>query len=78
VPSALSTRWGRLQEDEGDLFLNDHLVLEIEPEGHFYVVTAEKKGRYVARWVDEDGESHERIYASARGALDCARNSWGR
>ena len=70
-------RWGRLEEDEGDLFLDGHPVVEIEPEGHFYVVTAEK-GRWVARWVDEDGEVHEKSYASARAALDRARRSWGR
>jgi len=73
----VKTRWGLLEDDDGDLSLSGRPVLEIESEGAWYIVTHERSG-YVARWVDEEGESHEKTYASARGALDKARKSWGR
>lgn len=75
--TSTETPWGALEEEDGDFFLNGYLVLEVEPEGGFYVVTFEK-GSYVARWVDEDGETHEKAYATARSALHRAREAWGR
>jgi hypothetical protein len=74
--SATETTWGTVErDDEGDLFLGDVPVLEVGEEGFHLVLVA--AGGYEARWVDENGTAHAKVYKTQGPALKKARESWG-
>lgn len=75
------TAWGVLTKDEDGVFLGDSPVIELggsdELESSAYMVLV-VIGGYAARWIDENGEKHEKVYKSRAAALNRARESWGR
>lgn len=74
--TSIETPWGVVTEyaDDRARFLGDRPVVEMD---EFYIVLGMSNGKFCARWIDESGEKHEKVFARSASAVKHARSKWG-
>lgn len=73
----IRTLFGTVVEDDDlDHTLNGDDVVWLDDDGAALVTY--RAGRYIAQWVDEQGQMHSKEYACKSPAIRKAAESWGR